>query len=579
MSKPQFVVPVLLAVSVPLSAQEPIRTLAMRVDSIVAAQVQAGDPGCAIGVFWHGELVLSRGYGFANVESGERIAPQTTFNLGSASKPFTALAILTLEERRQLSLDDDVRRYVPELPVYDAPIRIRDLLQHTSGLRDYEAMGVLAGRDVTTLQEFADLLAAQRSVNFTPGTRHEYSHSDFGLLALVIERVVGEPFGAYLEREVLSPLGMTSSRVHDTRGANISHRAFGHERVGGGFRVLFPNSRLPGPDNLYSSVEDFQRWDHALAEAVAGRRSLVARLLQRPTLPNGDTIPYAFGIRRSITRGLTVFSRGGHSNGMRVEFTRFPDQHFGMATLCNTPQFWPGELSDRVAAEILSDVVQPVASTAAAPPAVAVPLSELQQYVGTYAMATGHETNEYTPTGLTEFAVVNGRLAEVLLGGDTTQAMTYHGGGRFTYEGSPAAFQVRFVKAAAGAPVRAEFSWNGDIRSVMERLDDAAVWRPDSAELAQYAGTYHSPELEANWEIVSSDHRLWVRRRGMRDLSLTAVRPNLFERPFGSWDSLIPTRLEFARDASGAVTHLVVSTSGDGQAVRDLRFVRLSPEL
>ena len=145
-------------------------------------------------------MVLAKGYGLASLEDGRPITPRTTFDLGSAAKPFTALATLMLVEQGKLALDDDVRRYLPELPDYGTPIRIRDLLQHTSGLRDFGTLGLLIGRDITTMREFLSRMASQR-VNFTPGTRHEYSHSDFHFLALIIERVTGEPFGAYLERE------------------------------------------------------------------------------------------------------------------------------------------------------------------------------------------------------------------------------------------------------------------------------------------------------------------------------------------------------------------------------------------
>ncbi len=138
---------------------------------------------------------------------------QTTFNLGSAAKAFTALALLMLEEQRKLTLDDDVRKYVPELPGYGTPIRIRDLLQHTSGLRDYGTLDLLASDSAQTMPAFVALMARQQRLNFTPGTKHQYSHSDFVLAGLIVERIVREPFGTYLEREVLGPLGMTGSRA------------------------------------------------------------------------------------------------------------------------------------------------------------------------------------------------------------------------------------------------------------------------------------------------------------------------------------------------------------------------------
>jgi CubicO group peptidase (beta-lactamase class C family) len=251
--------------------------------------------------------VLAKGYGLANLEDGRHISPRTNFDLGSAAKPFTALATLMLAEENRISLNDDVRRYVPELPDYGTPIRIHDLLQHTSGLRDYGALDILAGRETLTAADFLALLSSQQQLNLVPGTRHEYSHSDFELLGLIIERVAKEPFGAYLEREVLRPLRMTNSRVFNPRDTRVPERAYGYSRSNDGFRVLFNNSDVVGGGNLYASIEDLAQWDRALAEGERGRRPLVAQMLTRPTLPSGDTIPYAYGLRRhSPTEGRRI---------------------------------------------------------------------------------------------------------------------------------------------------------------------------------------------------------------------------------------------------------------------------------
>ena len=259
--------------------------LKARVDSILA-HIGPDVPGCALGVYRDGNVVLTRSYGIASAESGQPITAQTTFNLGSAAKPFTAIAVLLLEEQGRLSLDDDVRRYVPELPDDGTPIRIRDLLQHTSGLRDYGTLGLLALHEAVTMPELLNLMASR---------------------------------GGFLGREVLLPLGMTGSRVHDARGVSVPERAFGHERSASGFRLLFPVSEITGGSNIYASVEDLIRWDMAVAEGVAGR-GRVARLLARPTLASGDTIPYAFGIRRQTHRGLATLERSGHVPGARAEF-------------------------------------------------------------------------------------------------------------------------------------------------------------------------------------------------------------------------------------------------------------------
>ncbi len=324
-------------------------SLGQRVDALFTGAIRPDGPGCAVGVYRNGRTVLSRGYGLANIEDGRPITARTAFNLGSLSKPFTALAALMLEQQGKLSLDEDIRRWLPEMPDYGTPIRVRDLLQHTSGVRDFQALETLSGRSVNTMAEFLGLLAEQRKLNFAPGARHEYSHSDFGLLGLVIERVVGVPFGELLERDILGPLGMKGSFVHDARVRSMKERAFGHVQSPTGSRVVFPSSHTVGGDNLYASIEDLAHWDRNMDQPTVGGAAVMARMLGRPQLANGEGIPYAYGLRLGSYRGLRTVSRGGHAPGTRTEVIRFQDQRFTVATLCNTDAHEPWRLSQAVA--------------------------------------------------------------------------------------------------------------------------------------------------------------------------------------------------------------------------------------
>jgi CubicO group peptidase (beta-lactamase class C family) len=172
---------VLLWTALPLEAQQASAHPAhapdftARIDAIFAEHDRSDGPGCAVGVSLAGEQLFAKGYGMASLEHGLPITSRTAFDLGFVAKQFTALAVLLLEQRGRLSLDDDVRRHVPELPDCGTPITLRDLLQHTSGLRDYGTLEMLSGRRAATMPEFLALLGAQRALNFRPGERHEYS--------------------------------------------------------------------------------------------------------------------------------------------------------------------------------------------------------------------------------------------------------------------------------------------------------------------------------------------------------------------------------------------------------------------
>ena len=323
--------------------------LATQVNALFEQKIQAGAPGCAVGVYRDGEIVFSGRYG---------VTP-AAFNLGSLSKPFTTLAALMLEQRNQLSMDDDVRRWVPELPDHDPKIRIRDLIQHTSGLRDYGTLELLSGKSVTSMQTFIKLMSAQRGFNFEPGTRHEYSHSDYGILGLVIERIAGVPFGEHLKRTVFEPLGM--------KGTFLREGTF-------------------GGDNVHSSIEDLARWDGNLAKGTVGGTATIERMLSRPTLWNGETIPYAYGLRLGTYRGLRIVSRGGHVPGTRTEFIRFRDKAVTIAALCNSDDLDARRFAEGVADLYLAPHMTPAVPRPSVPAAGQVAPGELARYVGRYGV-------------------------------------------------------------------------------------------------------------------------------------------------------------------------------------------------
>lgn len=541
-----------------------------QVDSLFRSTIRPDAPGCAVGVYRSGEIVLARGYGVASIEDGRPLTSRSTFNLGSASKPFTALAALMLVERGQLALDDDVRRWVPELPDYGRPIRVFDLLQHTSGLRDFGTLEVLAGRDVTTQTQFLRLIASQRGLNFEPGTRHEYSHTDFGVLGLIIQRVVGVPFGQHMQQAVFAPLGMHASFVDD-RSTNASRdRAFGHSVSLEGPSVEFPSSQTFGGDNVYASVEDLARFDRNFEEPIVGGAATIARMLSRPVLPSGDTIPYAYGLRLGVYRGLKTIWRRGHPPGTHAVFLRFPEQRFTVATLCNSDDLEAPRLAERVADIYLGAAMSPASKRAPAPTAVVLPPDALAQYAGTYRPIDD-------PWDVWPIEVRQGVLGEVVFDDATDEVfypMTPAGDGRFFEVGRTGVVgRFTFRPTASGGPLRLEMSWNDEPIGASERVTDAAIWRPSAVASAEYAGFWSCPDLDAGWQLEARGAKLVLRRPGQVDLTLRPVARDQYLRGFGP-EGAVSARLQFRRDRAGRVSELVVSTPPGEDSVRDLRCTR-----
>jgi CubicO group peptidase (beta-lactamase class C family) len=556
----------LLLSAFPLTTQQAPETpaahpdLANRIDAIFGEYLGRDGPGCAVGVSRDGEVIFARGYGLASVEHGLAITPGTAFNIGSVAKQFTALAALLLERRGLLSLDDDVRRFVPELPDYGTSITVRDLLRHSSGLRDYMTLETLIGARMATMDELVDLLARQGALNFTPGERHEYSHSDFELLAVVIERAAGRPFGELLERDVFSPLGMTSTRVHDERAVPIAGRAFAHTASPAGYRVLFPGSRVAGGTNVYTTVEDLLQWDRHFHPAYADREPLVDRLLGRPTLRTGEVVPYAFGLRLASYRGLPVVHRSG-GGSFASEFMRFPDQGLAIATLCNVTPSHPLYLSREVAELFLEALMEPLpeSSTAAGVPA---PADELERYAGVYRPAD-------VRWNLLILEARNGSLVE--LHGDEATALDRREDGRYEADG----IVFTFTSPPDGGAVRLELAMDGTIVESLDRLSPSELWRPDAASLEEYAGDYHSRDLDRTWRIRVQDGQLVVLRRHLINEALTPVQPDVFMRMFGTYQRPVYTGLRFGRDAAGQVILFTLGTQPGEDSVQDVVFRRL----
>ena len=547
-------------------------SLSTQVDALFLREIRPNTPGCAVGVYRSGEIVLARGYGVASIEDGRPITPRSTFNLGSASKPFTTLAALMLEQHGRLSMDDDVRRWVPELPDYGTPIRVRDLLHHTSGLRDFATLQLLSGRAVTTQPQFLRLVASQRALNFEPGTRHEYSHTDYGVLGLIVQRIAGLPFGEHLRNAVLGPIGMTGSFVDDVRNRSSRDRAFGHLVSPQGPSVQFPDSQTFGGDNVYASVEDLAHWDRHFDTPIVGGAAVVTRMLSRPRLRNGETIPYAYGLRLGTYRGLRTVSRGGHPAGTQTDFMRFPEQRLTVATLCNSDRLEASRLAQGVADLYLGAEMTPERRRLQPPAAVAMSSEELTRYAGIYRSVDD-------PWNLWPIEVREGVLGEVIFDDATDEAfypMTPAADGRFFEVGRTGNVGLfTFRPAAPGGPLRLEISWNDGPMDVSERVTGSTVWRPSAAAVAEYAGTWFSPDLDAGWQLEARGARLVLRRPGQVDLTLRPVARDQFLRGFGP-DGEISVRLQFHRDSAGRLSDLTVSTPPGEDSVRNLRFIRLA---
>ena len=326
-----------------------------RIDRLFARWHKPDSPGCALAVIQDGEIIYNRGYGMANLENDVPISSKTAFYIGSTSKQFTAMSVLLLAEQGKLSLDDDVRKYVPEIPDSNHSITIRHLIHHTSGIPDYLSLWHLAGRDFADSipeDDVLDLLAERKALNFTPGDRFEYSNSGYFVLAVIVKRVSRRSLREFAEENVFQPLGMNDTHFHDDRTMIVKNRADGHfARPDGGFGIFTTSFDLVGSGGLYTTVEDLLLWDRNSYQNRLGRggEALIDRMLTCGTLSSGEELDYAFGLVIDEYEGFKAISHGGGFIGFRAELIRFPEKHLSVAVLCNLSSIDAGQLARRVA--------------------------------------------------------------------------------------------------------------------------------------------------------------------------------------------------------------------------------------
>ena len=441
------------------------------IDDLFAAWDEPGSPGCALAVARDGDLVYTRGYGYANLDYDIPITPQTVFDVASVTKQFVAAVANTLALDGTVSLDDDVRRWLPELPEYESPVTLRHLVFHTGGLRDYLNLFPLAGAGdyySVSREQLLAMMSRQRAPVFAPGERYEYSNTGYMLLAHALERAAGKSIGELARERIFEPLGMEGSRMYENREEIIPRRATGYHRDDGDGRLRIVhnyNFEIAGDGQLYTTVEDLLRWDDYLHGK--GRPAIHESMLTEGRLNDGDGIEYAHGITLGEYRGLRTVGHGGHSWGFLTELRRYVEPGLSIAVACNAEYGDPGELARRVADHYLADQLGP---------------------------ASDEEDED-------------------------------------------------------------------DKEEAAEQPDPPSL---SSAELAEFAGSFFSAELDATYRFAVEDAGLTVRVEQQPALTVAPVAEDEFRVEFESrgW-AASPARLEFERDASGGVTGFSLSSGSE----------------
>ena len=533
---------------------------ALAADSVFQRFDRTDSPGCALGVYQDGRIQYARGYGMASLEHGVALSPRSVLDVGSISKQFTAMAMLMLQKEGKLSIDDPIRKYIPEMPPYADRITLRRALSQTSGLRDlYTMMGqtgrTFAGDTVDALR----VITRSAEPNYEPGARYLYTNSGWILAAQIVYRLTGKTLAQFAEERIFAPLGMHDTRYHADVTTIIPNGAEGYApRPGGGFRVARStyDGAIVGAGAVHTSVEDFLRWLNNYDSATIGGRDIIETMTTATKLNDGSpatsgaTQAYAVGLSVGTMRGLRTISHGGSWAGYRGHFIRFPDQRFAVATFCNLTTSGPDSLARKVAGIYLGDRMKPDADRAwrtalASAPQRDLPAGNLRPLAGVWRNVERGEVRRTRLVGDTLFSVG---------GGERTQMVPLDGGRFRVGSGTEIGFE-----GDAAAPSRMLVRTAGDTVT-FTRADTAAL---SPAKLAEYAGDYRSDEVEAThtWKVEKGQLVSYVNNR----------RQGVLEPSYADGFTRGGSVIDVQRDARGRITGFVVEAG----RVRHLRFTRV----
>lgn len=502
-------------------------------------------PGCAVGVSLNGESVFEKAFGMAEMEHGIPNTAQTIFESGSVAKQFTAAALVLLQHDGKLSIDDPVKKYIPELSdLPGKPMTIRHLLNHTAGLRDWGSVMQLTGAgrgDRVVTQAIAlDVIYRQKYLDFEPGAEYSYSNSGYQLAAEIVERVSKQKFPAFVEERLFKPIGMTKSSWRDDYQRLVPGRAQGYSRQGQNapWRLSMPIMNVYGNGGMLTTVGDWLKWNAALDAKTLGA-PFVEALETQGILNDKRKISYALGLEVGTYNGLKDVSHGGATAGYQTFLARYPERKVSVAVLCNGTSPSGGG----IAASITDEIFGPWPAAAVPTDTIQVSEEQLKKYVGLWRNERSRNPGRS--------AIENGTLRfnnqplrpigeGVFMSGQTKFTFT------FDKDGRPIAGEAR--------------TSDGEVT----RFTAQSEWKPTASELASFSGEWRSDEAQSSVNLAVEGDKAFIVIRPVAKLPLTPIYKDHFStQGYVVW---------FTRDASGNVSDMHVGTG----RMRDMLFTRLT---
>ena len=504
-------------------------------------------PGCAVGVSSGGMPLLLRAYGMAELEHDVANMAETIFEPGSVSKQFTAAATVLLALDGKISLDDDIRDYIPELQDYGEVVTIRHLLNHTSGLRDWGSIAGIEGwprtRRAHTHMHVLDIASRQMSLNYPPGEYYSYTNTGYNLQAILVERVSGMPFAEFSKKRIFEPLGMTRTEWRDDFTRIVKDRAIAYRSIrDGGWSILMPFEDVHGNGGLLTTVQDLLRFTQNLETGELGGPRFIEEMHRQGVLNSGQTIDYASGLQLRDYKGVPIVEHSGSTAGYRGHLARFPIQGIAVSVMCNATTGNAGQLLRQVADLYLGEAVSEGAG-AAPEPEVGLSGERLESFAGGYRDMRRETLVRITAT---EGGIRLGRTDLI----PVTENRFEAGSTVLEFEAAP------FTDGRPAAVMNTPGADN-------VRLEPVPEFDPTEVQLTEYTGTYRSDEAEATYTVEVENGTFVLKDRWGQGQLLQPLYPDAFG---GGGTTYI-----FRRDALDEVVEMSLSQG----RVWDLRFQKV----
>lgn len=480
-------------------AQQPDKTrLVQKIDAYLQKIMPQNAPGGAIAIVSGEDVIYKKTFGIMSMEYQLPNTNHTLFNLASVSKHFTAYAILLLEKEGKLNLDDDIHKYLPDLPDYRYKVTIRQLIHHTSGIPSSDNLKLFAGVAFEApwdAEDEWDIINRYNQLNYRPNNEGNYSNSGYFLLAKIIEKVTGSNFSDYISGNIFRPLGMNESYVYDRPGKVFPGKATGYKKEGHDYiRMNTDGESVYGSTNLYTSLDDITKWMQHMLNPEKGDKSLAKKMFYPSDITNfGDTIYYTYGLNVRKYKGIKIADHGGYAMGFRSQIMYFPDENLAMITMCNNESIDNWDLLTGISDLYFNDRITPVKSKQRKE--IKIAENVLKNYTGSYILPDGRKFR---------FELENDTLL-----------LSIHG--KYRYVMHPESEKDFFVKEF-NAQCSFEMGSNGKCDEIIWHENN---WRPvgyrteettglTEETLKRFAGNYFNDPLDVTYPVVLRNSKLYM---------------------------------------------------------------------